>query len=341
MLWTLFEALYSLNTKQITAILAAVAAVATVLTLAMPLLATDTLAKRMNAVAIEREEMRQRERERMARGDKEKIALRQTPKQYMQNVVERLNLTKWLAQEQAREKLVQAGYRGQAPYVAFLFFRMVTPIVMFLIALFYVFLVVKLNQPATVKFGICLGAAYLGMQLPYLFLKNRITKRQLSIRRAFPDALDLLLICVESGMSIEAAFKKVSLEIGSQSIALAEELTLTTAELSYLQDRRMAYENLAKRTDIDGVKSVCMALQQAERYGTALGQTLRVMAQENRDMRMSEAEKKAAALPPKLTVPMILFFLPVLFIVILGPAAIRVMATQDTSPDTPVTQTRR
>jgi tight adherence protein C len=161
-----------------------------------------------------------------------------------------------------------------------------------------------------------------------MFLKNRIAKRQLSIKRAFPDTLDLLLICVESGMSIEAAFRKVSEEIGSQSVALAEELTLTTAELSYLPDRRAAYENLAKRTDLDGVKSVCMALQQAERYGTALGTALRVMAQENRDMRMSEAEKKAAGLPPKLTVPMILFFLPVLFIVILGPAAIKVMAIQ-------------
>ena len=127
-------------------------------------------------------------------------------------------------------------------------------------------------------------------------------------------------------MSIEAAFKKVSDEIGTQSVALAEELTLTTAELSYLPDRRQAYENLAKRTDLEGVKSVCMALQQAERYGTPLANMLRVMAQENRDMRMAEAEKKAAGLPPKLTVPMILFFLPVLFIVILGPAAIKVMA---------------
>ena len=175
------------------------------------------------------------------------------------------------------------------------------------------------NQPPMVKFGMCIAAAFVGMQLPLLFLKNRIARRQLSIKRAFPDALDLLLICVESGMSIEAAFKKVSEEIGSQSIALAEELTLTTAELSYLPDRRVAYENLAKRTDLDGVKGVCMALQQAERYGTPLGNALRVMAQENRDMRMSEAEKKAAALPPKLTVPMILFFLPVLFVVILGP----------------------
>jgi tight adherence protein C len=174
--------------------------------------------------------------------------------------------------------------------------------------------------------ALCLGATYLGMQVPSLFLKNRIQHRQLSIKRAFPDALDLLLICVESGMSIEAGFKRVSGEIGSQSIALAEELTLTTAELSYLQDRRQAYQNLATRTNLEGVKSVCMALQQAERYGTPMGTTLRVMSQENRDMRMSEAEKKAAGLPPKLTVPMILFFLPVLFVVILGPAAIRVMA---------------
>jgi tight adherence protein C len=329
------------DTKFLTMLFASVAAVATVLTLAMPLLSPDTLARRMNAVALEREKIRQRERERLARGEKEKVALRVSPKQYMQRVVERFNLTKWLAQEAAREKLVQAGYRGQAPYVAFLFFRMVTPVALLTFALFYLFVVVQLDQPPMVKIGICLAAAYGGMQLPYLFLKNRIAKRQLSIIRAFPDALDLLLICVESGMSIEMAFRRVSQEIGSQSVALAEELTLTTAELSYLQDRKQAYENLAKRTDLEGVKSVCMALQQAERYGTPLAQTLRVMAQENRDMRMSEAEKKAAALPPKLTVPMILFFLPVLFIVILGPAAIRVMATQDTSPNTPVIRSNR
>ena len=305
---------------------AAIAAGATVLTLAMPLLAGDALPKRMKSVAYEREKIRQRERERLARG--EKVVLRASPKQYMLQAVERFNLKKWLGQEEARAKLMQAGYRGEAPYVAYLFFRMVTPVVMMTFGAFYVFVVLELNQPTTVKLGLCIFATYLGMHLPYLFLKNRITKRQLSIRRAFPDALDLLLICVESGMSIEAAFKRVSDEIGSQSIALAEELTLTTAELSYLQERRQAYDNLAKRTDLEGVRSVCVALQQAERYGTPLGQTLRVLAQENRDMRMSEAEKKAAALPPKLTVPMILFFLPVLFVVILGPAAIRVMATQ-------------
>lgn len=307
-------------------ILAAVAAVATVLTLAMPLLSGDNLQRRMKTVALERERIRQRERERLARG--EKVTLRATPRQYMKVAVEQFNLSKWLGQEEAREKLIQAGYRGQAPYVTYLFFRMVTPIVAALAAAVYVSLVLQLEQPLTIKVGICLFAAYVGVHLPYLFLKNKIARRQLSIQRAFPDALDLLLICVESGMSIEAAFRRVSQEIGSQSIPLAEELTLTTAELSYLQDRRQAYENLAKRTNLDGVKSVCMSLQQSERYGTSLGQSLRVMAQENRDMRMSEAEKKAAALPPKLTVPMILFFLPVLFVVILGPAAIRVMEVQ-------------
>ena len=302
---------------------AAVAAFATVLTLAMPLLAGDNLEKRMKTVAIEREKIRQRERERLARG--EKVALRTSPKQYMKTVVERFNLAKWVGQEEARTLLVQAGHRGQGPYVAFLFFRMVTPIVALAVTALYVFFG-EVDQPPMIKMLMCLAAAFAGMQAPKFFIKNQIQRRQVSIKRAFPDALDLLLICVESGMSIEAAFRRVSGEIGSQSVPLAEELTLTTAELSYLQERRQAYENLAKRTNLDGVKSVCMALQQAERYGTPLGTALRVMAQENRDMRMSEAEKKAAALPPKLTVPMILFFLPVLFVVILGPAAIRVMA---------------
>jgi len=311
------------NTHFLMMVFAAVAASATVLTLAMPLFATDNLGRRLKSVALEREKIRQRERDRLVRG--QKVSLRQSPKQYMKAVVERFNLAKWVGQEEARIKLVQAGYRGQAAYITFLFFRMAAPIAALLFAVFYVFVLVELNQPPLVKVGICLAAAYTGLQLPSLILKNQITRRQLSIRRAFPDALDLLLICVESGMSVEAAFRKVSQEIGNQSIALAEELTLTTAELSYLQDRRQAYENLAKRTDLEGVRAVCVSLQQAERYGTPLGQTLRVMAQENRDMRMMEAEKRAAALPPKLTVPMILFFLPVLFVVILGPAAIRVM----------------
>jgi tight adherence protein C len=306
-----------------TTLFIAIAVMATIYTLAMPFLSGDNLDRRMKTLAVERGQIRAREREKLARG--EKINLRPTPKAFMQSIVERLDLKKWLGEDEAKAMLVQAGYRGQGPQVTFLFFRMVAPIGMFIVAILYLFVLVPINQPPMMKVGMCIAAAYLGIKLPQLFLRNVITRRQQSVRRAFPDSLDLLLICVESGMSIDAAFKRVSQEVGSQSVPLAEELTLTTAELSYLQDRRMAFENLATRTGIDGVKAVCMALIQAERYGTPLAQALRVLAQEIRDQRMSEAEKKAAALPPKLTVPMILFFLPVLFIVIMGPAAIRVM----------------
>ncbi|WBL78244.1 type II secretion system F family protein [Bradyrhizobium xenonodulans] len=310
------------DARFMTMLLAAIAASATVYTLVMPLFAGEGLSKRMKAVASERERIRQRERDRLNKS--EKVTLRQTPKQVVSRVVEDFNLTKWLAQEAARDKLIMAGYRGQAPYITFLFARMVAPIVLFVGSVIYVFLIAHMEQSMPIKIGICIGAAYLGLQAPMLFLKNAISKRQLSIKRAFPDALDLLLICIESGMSVEMAFRKVAIEIVGQSIALSEEFTLTTAELSYLQDRKVAYENLARRTGLEGVKSVCLALQQAERYGTPLGHSLRVMAQENRDMRMNEAEKKAAALPPKLTVPMILFFLPVLFVVILGPTGIKI-----------------
>jgi tight adherence protein C len=316
-----------LDDKRILAMIcAAVAAGAAVITLALPFLGGDVLEKRMAGVATEREKIRQRERERLVRGS-DKTTRRASPKQYMQTVVDRFKLSDWLGEETAHTMLVQAGYRGHGPYVVFLFFRLVAPILMLLGSATYVFLLIKLDYPWTAKVGICLVATYIGIYLPNLYVKNKISKRLASINRAFPDALDLMLICVEAGMSLEMTFKRVSEEIGNQSIELAEELTLGTAELAYLPDRRQSFENLAKRVPLDGVKSLCMALQQSERFGTPLAQTLRVISQENRDQRMNAAEKKAAALPPQLTVPMILFFLPVLFVVILGPAAIKMMAT--------------
>ena len=225
-------------------LLAAIAVSATAYTLIMPLFAGEGLQKRMKAVANERERIRQRERDRINKT--EKVSLRQTPKQLVSKVVEDFNLGKWLAQEAARDKLSMAGYRGQAPYITFLFFRLVTPIVMFLASILYVFVISHMQYSLPIKVGICIATAYLGLQAPMLFLKNAISKRQLSIKSAFPDALDLLLICIESGMSIEVAFRKVSTEIVAQSIALSEEFTLTTAELSYLQDRKVAYENLGE-----------------------------------------------------------------------------------------------
>lgn len=305
------------------AILVSLAIFATIVSLTMPLLSGDRLPARMRAVADEREKIRQRERARLAEEGRGSLRGKES-KAYMRSLVERLSLRKALLDEKGEEKLKQAGFRSEAATTTFLFARFVLPFGFLVLAAFYVFVVLKIDRPLPFKVGICLVIAYAGFYLPIIFVSNALQKRQQSIKRAFPDSLDLLLICVESGMSIEHAFRRVSEEIGSQSLALAEELSLTTAELSFLPDRRQAYENLANRTGLDGVKAVCLALIQSERYGTPLGQTLRVLSQENRDMRMNEAEKKAAALPPKLTVPMIVFFLPVLFAVIMAPAIIKI-----------------
>ena len=305
------------------AILISLAIFATIVSLTLPLLSSDRLPARMRAVADEREKIRQRERARLAEEGRGSLRGKES-RAYMRSLVERLSLRKALLDDKGEEKLKQAGFRSEAATTTFLFARFVLPFGFLFLAIFYVFVVLKIDRPLPFKLGICLGIAYVGFYLPVILVSNALQKRQQSIKRAFPDSLDLLLICVESGMSIEHAFRRVSEEIGSQSLALAEELSLTTAELSFLSDRRQAYENLANRTGLDGVKAVCLALIQSERYGTPLGQTLRVLSQENRDMRMNEAEKKAAALPPKLTVPMIVFFLPVLFAVIMAPAIIKI-----------------
>jgi tight adherence protein C len=310
-----------LDPQFMVAILGAIAAAATVLTLAMPLMEGDELNKRMKAVGVERDQLRMRERDKMKGGDGTSLR-NKSPRDYMKRIVDQLQLGKWLGTEEAKMQLAQAGYRGQGAEIGFLFFRLIMPIMLFFATLFYVFFIKDFGQPPMMRVGIAIGGAYVGMKLPEMFLSNTIKKRQLSMRRAFPDALDLMLICVEAGMSIEHAFRKVSQEIGTQSVALAEELTLTTAELSYLSERRKAYENFTTRTGLEAVKSVSTALIQAEKYGTPLGTALRVLAQESRDQRMNDAEKKAASLPPKLTVPMIIFFLPVLFVIIMTPALI-------------------
>ena len=309
------------------ALCSALAVFSAIVVVAWPYLARDELSARMRQVSSERERIRARERAKLE-AQKRQASLRSEPKKLFKDIVDRFNLTKQAEDGQMVKMLRMAGFRGQNPVFVFLSLRLIMPIVMFAVATLYVFFVIQLEQPFFLKLAIAIAVAYAGYYLPTIYVRNQITKRQKSVRRAWPDALDLLLICVESGMGIEGAFRKVSEEIGSQSVPLAEELSLTTAELSYLQDRRRAYENLGERTGLEGVRAVVTALVQAERYGTPIGTALRVLAQENRDMRMAEAEKKAAALPPKLTVPMILFFLPVLFAVIITPAAIQVSNIQ-------------
>jgi len=300
-----------------------IAAAATAFALLQPLIEPDRLGKRMRMVGEERDELRQRKRERLS-NTAGKATLRVAPKAYMKRVVEQFNLNRWLGTETARQQLLMAGYRSPGAETGFLFFRMVMPIAMLVASVLYLFVLNVIDQPVAIRGMIVIGAVLLGIKAPELYLLNATKKRQTEIRQAWPDALDLSLICVESGMSVEHAFRRVSTEIATQSIVLAEELAVMTAELSFLPDRRIAFENLANRTGLDPVKAVTTALIQAERYGTPVGQALRVLSQESRDTRMNEAEKKAAALPPKLTVPMILFFLPVLFVVILTPAMIQV-----------------
>jgi tight adherence protein C len=301
---------------------------ATVLTLLSSLTGEVKLDKRMKAVSERRDELKRRSRAAIHNGAS---GLRHTDDGgFKKRVVDRLNLTKLLEDPKVVGQMAQAGYRGPRPLTTFYFFRFASPFLFLVVAAFYMFVIKIVDWPTMQKITVSVAAAVGGFYAPNLFLQNRIAKRRTSIMQAFPDALDLLLICVEAGMSIEAAITKVSQEIGTSSIDLAEELSLLSAELSYLPDRRMAYDNLGKRTNHPGVKSVAIAMTQAETYGTPLSSALRVMAKENRDLRLSAAEKKASALPAQLTVPMILFFLPVLFIVILGPAALNIMDTVGT-----------
>ncbi|MDZ4777090.1 MAG: type II secretion system F family protein [Alphaproteobacteria bacterium] len=310
----------------VAAALAGVACFATVLSVASPMFQTNQLGARLKAVSERREELRRKSRAALEK----KATLRQTQTGFVNDMVQRFDLQKALKDDSLQMKMMQAGLRGPRPVSMFYFARAALPIGFAIAAFLYLTIMgEKLGLNGSAQLLIVTVAAAAGFYGPNIYLTNVIAKRRDAIMQAFPDTLDMLLICVESGMSIEMALQRVGQEIAASSIELAEELALTCAELSYLPERRMAYENLARRTNHPGVKSVAMALTQAERYGTPLGSALRVMAKENRELRLSAAEKKAAALPPKLTVPMIIFFLPVLMMVILGPAMIQIMAMLD------------
>lgn len=312
-----------LEPETLITILIGMAAFATVLTVAAPFMENDELKSRMKLVGAEREKLRLSQRSQLSGKE---ARLRDTKKRSLaQQIVDTLNLRSVFEAESSRDLLRQAGLRSENHLVSYLALRIASPLLLAVLAFVYSSAIFAGKVPAVMHVVVTAAAALIGYYLPLVIVKNLAVRRQISIRGAWSDALDLMLICVESGMAIEPALQRVSREIGTASVPLAEELTLTVAELSYLQDRRKALENLAKRTGLPTVKSVVTSLIQSERYGTPLGTALRVLAQENRDARMSEAERKAAALPPRLTVPMILFFLPVIFVVILGPSIIMLM----------------
>ncbi|GAB2174507.1 type II secretion system F family protein [Dongia sp. agr-C8] len=297
-----------------------IAAFASVMAVASIFLQNDKFAARRKAVAFKRDELQIQQRE----GYSNRRRLQPTRSESaMRGVIKQLRLEDMLEQKDLKRRLIQGGYRTTSAPVTFTFVRLAMPIGLGLLAFFYSLSLFPdwTWQGKLMAAGVGIGFGYL---LPKLFLTNAVQKRQKTLTRALPDALDLMVICVESGMSIEAAFNKVSEEMAETAPLMAEEMGLTAAELAYLGDRRSAYENLAERTGLATFRSLTTTLLQSEKYGTPIATGLRVIAQENRDARLNAAEKKAAALPAQLTVPMIIFFLPVLFIVIAGPAGIQV-----------------
>ncbi|WP_031554273.1 type II secretion system F family protein [Parvularcula oceani] len=302
------------------ALLAAVASAATAFTLLQPVLQTDPMKARAKKVADYKERLRQQSRAEIA-GKKAPSLRNAAAGGAAKSLVQQFKLLEIFDAQSAAKRLTLAGLRGERPVFTFMAARVLTPVIALCVAAFYLYVLQIGEFGNLVRLMLTCGAGVAGFYLPNLYVTNLIKKRQQALQLAFPDSLDLLLICVESGMSIEAALQKVTQEVAATCPALAEEYGLTTAELSYLQDRKVAYHNLGERTGLEGIKAVVTALIQCETYGTPLGSSLRVMAAENREIRMQTAEKKAAALPPQLTVPMILFFLPVLFVIILTPAA--------------------
>lgn len=226
----------------------------------------------------------------------------------------------------ARQLLIQAGYRHPKALLIYLLSRLMLPTGFLLLAFF---ILQNIDKPLhdTIKLLVIFGAAAFGYFLPYLLVKNTAQKRQEDIQITFPDALDMMLICVQGGISIESAIHRIAERIVEYSPILAEELGLLSAELAMLNDRRAAYRGFADRVGSSAARTFVNAMIQAEQYGSSISHAMRVIAEELRDMRMAMAENKAASLPPKLTVPMILFFLPSLFIVILGPAFIQASRT--------------
>ncbi len=312
-----------MNVETVIVLLSFAGAFVSVLALGLPFVERGQLGARLKAVAAKRQELSQKQREAFQQ------RTRFQPKRHvgvMRAVLDRLKLQNLIEAKTLKRSLAQAGWRRPSAAVTFIFSRIATPVVLTIITLVFVSSSPGFaSKTFAVKMMICAGAAAVGYYLPAILLKNTITKRQKALSLGFPDALDLMVICVDAGLSIEAAFNRVTEEMAHSNPKIAEEIGLTAAELAFLTDRKSAYDNLAERTGLPAVKSLATALAQAEKYGTSISTALRVIAQEVRDQRMAAAEKKAAALPAQLTVPMIVFFLPVLFLVIAGPAVIRVM----------------
>ncbi len=304
----------------IATILVGMASAAVVIAIYAAITVRDPMSKRVKSLNARREELKAgitastRKRRSIVRRNETTDKMKET-----------LSALKVLQDSQLatiQQKLAQAGIRSKEWAVAVIFARMVLPVVLGAIAAILVYAVDYFPEWGSMKkFAFFAAAVGLGYKGPEIFLKNKITKRTDAIRKGLPDALDLLVICAEAGLTVDASFERIAKELGRAYPELGDEFSLTSIELSFLTERRQAFENLAYRVDLDSVQGVVTTMVQTERYGTPLASALRVLSAEFRNERMMRAEEKAARLPAIMTVPLILFILPVLFVVILGPAA--------------------
>ncbi|WP_294076124.1 type II secretion system F family protein [Sphingomonas sp.] len=313
--------LLGVDVLSVATVLAGIATFAVLLAIYTATSTRDPMAKRVKALNERREQLKAGI---TASTSKRRAKLVQK-NQTTDNIRDFLSSLKVLQDEQvkaAQLKLMQAGIRSKDYAVAVIFGRLVLPIVIGGTVMFLVYGTEMFADWSPLKaYGLVAGSFILSYKAPDIYLKNRITKRSDAIRKGVPDALDLLVICAEAGLTVDAAFGRVAKELGKAYPELGDEFSLTAIELGFLTDRRQAFENLAKRIDLDSIRGVVTTMIQTEKYGTPLASALRVLSAEFRNERMMRAEEKAARLPAIMTVPLILFILPVLFIVILGPAA--------------------
>jgi tight adherence protein C len=299
-------------------VVSALSSLSVVLLVWYALAPADRGAKRARMLAEQRKAMKAGIAGPVRRRTKERAA----STSFMHDVVNKLQLLKSTHAEKTAIKLLRAGWRDKDALVYYLFFKLLLPFVLGGVAVVATFVFDAYDLDLTRKMAVCVGAVVLGAYLPDLIIKNQTQKRRDKLSKSVPDALDLMVICAEAGLSLDATLSRVSGEMENTDPELSEELSLTSLELGFLPDRRKALSNLGLRTDLSVLRSLTNTLMQSERYGTPLASSLRVMASESRDERIMKAEEKAARLPAMLTVPMIIFIMPPLFVVLIGPAVI-------------------
>jgi len=313
--------LLGIDVVMVASVLSAVATFAVLIAIYAATTVRDPMAKRVKALNERREQLKAGI---VASTSKRRrnISNRNEMADKVRNLLSSMKMLQAEQVEKAQARLMQAGIRSKDMAFVVIFGRFVLPVVLGGFMIILVYLVDYFPEwSAWKKYGLVAGTLVLAYKAPDLYVKNRVDKRTHAIRKGLPDALDLLVICAEAGLTVDAAFGRVARELGKAYPELGDEFALTSIELGFLTDRRLAFENLAKRIDLESVRGVVTTMIQTEKYGTPLASALRVLSAEFRNERMMRAEEKAARLPAIMTVPLILFILPVLFVVILGPAA--------------------